>query len=81
MCSVCQPSSDSVNVLTGADRRRVSNDRNQIPPPPRLDLQDGESGIRVVERHTFDAADQALATRGDLLLRLVANKPSPAARA
>ena len=81
VCSICQPDSDGVDVLAGGDRRGMTDERNQVPFPARLDLEDRESRVRVVERHPFDATDQALATSLDLFLRLVANRPSPAARA
>jgi hypothetical protein len=45
--SVCQPDSNRVDVLAGADRCRVPNDRNQIPSPASGTA--GESIIFVVD--------------------------------
>ena len=46
---------------------------HQIPLAARLDPDDRETGIRVVERHAFDAADQRFAIGATLIVTLAAN--------
>lgn len=78
--SIREPDSDSVDVLTGGDRSRMSDEGDQVPPASRLDLEDREAGVRVVERHPLDAADQRFAIRSALAVRVAANGPLSSCR-
>jgi hypothetical protein len=62
-----------MDILTGGYGRGVPDERNQVPPSARFDLQDRESGIGIVERDTFDAADEGLAI-WRLFLSFLANR-------
>ena len=44
----------------------MRTDRHEVPLATRLHPDDGEAGIRVVERDALDAADQRLALRATL---------------
>jgi hypothetical protein len=63
MRPIRHPDTDGVDELAGGDRCRMADQRNQLPPAARLDLEDREAGVRVVEGHTLDAAHQRLAIR------------------
>ena len=53
---VVDPGAGGLNEFAGADHRRVANHGHQVALAPRLDAQDAEAVVRVVER---DALDQA----------------------
>lgn len=55
----------------------MSDEGDEVPPAPRLDLEDRKAGIRVVECDPLDAADQRFAIRSALAVRLAANRLSP----
>ena len=50
----------------------MPNDRNQVPPASRLHLEDSKAGIRVMEGHPLNAADQRLAFRSGLSVSVAA---------
>ena len=57
---IVDPGAQAVDLLAGMDRRGVAHHRGQITPPARLDLQDAEAGILVVEGDSLYQAPQRL---------------------
>ncbi len=52
--AIVAPLATGLNELAGGDRRGMANDRDQIALAPRLDAQDAETVVVVVERHALD---------------------------
>ena len=51
---------DRLNELAGADRRRVADHGHQVALAPRLDAQDAEAVVGVVEGDPLDEAGERL---------------------
>jgi hypothetical protein len=62
--AVVYPCARRLDELAGADRRRVSNDSDQVALASRLDTQDTEAVVGIVERDPLDQATQRLGAGG-----------------
>ncbi|MCW2317610.1 hypothetical protein M2322_003174 [Rhodoblastus acidophilus] len=60
---VREPNADGVNELAGRYRGDMANDRHQVAMAARLDLQDSEAVVLVVEGNAFDGADKRVLRR------------------
>ena len=59
--SVVDPDARRLNELAGADHRRVTDHGDQVTLAPRLDAQNAEAVVRVVERDALDQAGETFA--------------------
>ena len=64
MGTVVDPGPTRLDELAGRNHRRVSNNRDQITLPSRLDAQHAEAVLGIMERDAVDQACQDLGRGG-----------------